>query len=52
VLEYGALVTGYRALLIVVAALYGLALVAGRSHLERTRDRTELVHVSAGADRA
>ena len=29
VLEYGALVVGYRALLIVVAALYGLALVAG-----------------------
>ena len=28
VLEYGALVVGYRALLIVVAALYGLALVA------------------------
>jgi hypothetical protein len=33
VLEYGALVVGYRALLIAVAALYGLALVAGRSHL-------------------
>jgi hypothetical protein len=32
-LEYGALVVGYRALLIVVAALYALALVAGRSHL-------------------
>jgi hypothetical protein len=32
-LEYGALVTGYRALLIVVAALYGLAFVAGRRHL-------------------
>ncbi len=39
VLEYGALVTGYRALLIVVAALYGLALLAGRSHLGRTRER-------------
>jgi hypothetical protein len=35
VLEYGALVTGYRALLIVVAALYALAFVTGRSHLAR-----------------
>jgi hypothetical protein len=33
VLEYGALVVGYRALLIGVAALYALALLAGRSHL-------------------
>jgi hypothetical protein len=33
VLEYGALVVGYRALLIVVAALYAMALVAGRPHL-------------------
>jgi hypothetical protein len=33
VLEYGALVVGYRALLIGVAVLYGLALVAGRRHL-------------------
>jgi hypothetical protein len=33
VLEYAALVTGYRALLILVAALYACALVAGRSHL-------------------
>ncbi len=33
VLEYGALVIGYRALLIVVAAVYGLAFVTGRSHL-------------------
>lgn len=37
VLEYGALVVGYRALLIGVAALYGLALVAGRSHLTAPR---------------
>jgi hypothetical protein len=35
VLEYGALVTGYRALLIVVAALYAVAFVTGRSHLTR-----------------
>jgi hypothetical protein len=33
VLEYGALVVGYRALLIVVAVLYALAFLAGRSHL-------------------
>jgi protein-L-isoaspartate O-methyltransferase len=33
VLEYSALVIGYRALLIVVAGLYGCALVAGRTHL-------------------
>jgi SAM-dependent methyltransferase len=37
VLEYGALVIGYRALLIVVAALYGLALLQGRSHLAGRR---------------
>jgi hypothetical protein len=37
VLEYGALVVGYRALLVVVAALYGFALVAGRSHLQGAR---------------
>lgn len=33
VLEYASLVTGYRALLIVVAALYGLAFVFGRRAL-------------------
>jgi len=38
-LEYGALVVGYRALLIAVAVLYALALVTGRSHLGR---RSEL----------
>jgi SAM-dependent methyltransferase len=32
-LEYGSLLTGYRALLVVVAALYGLAFVFGRRHL-------------------
>ena len=37
VLEYGALVTGYRALLIVVAVLYACALLAGRSHLTARR---------------
>ena len=39
VLEYGALLVGYRALLIVVALLYALAFVAGRAHLRaRTRE--------------
>jgi hypothetical protein len=39
VLEYGALVVGYRALLVAVAALYALALLSGRSHLAgRTMD--------------
>jgi hypothetical protein len=37
VLEYTALVTGYRALLLVVAALYGCALILGRSHLAAHR---------------
>jgi hypothetical protein len=47
VLEYGALVTGYRALLIVVAALYALALLAGRSHLARTPVRAPVVRAEA-----
>jgi hypothetical protein len=33
VLEYLAIVTGYRALLLVVALLYGLAFLTGRKHL-------------------
>jgi hypothetical protein len=33
VIEYVSLITGYRALLIVVAGLYGLAFVTGRRHL-------------------
>jgi hypothetical protein len=33
VLEYGALVIGYRALLVVVAVLYAAAFLTGRSHL-------------------
>jgi hypothetical protein len=32
-LEYVSLLVGYRALLIVAGALYGLAFLAGRSHL-------------------
>jgi hypothetical protein len=49
VLEYGALVTGYRALLIVVAALYALALLAGRSHLARPAARAPAVRAEARA---
>ena len=33
VLEYGSLLTGYRALLVLVALLYGAAFLAGRGHL-------------------
>ena len=33
VLEYAALVTGYQALIVVVAVLYGLAFLTGRVHL-------------------
>ncbi len=32
-LEYLALISGYRSLLIVVAVLYGLAFLTGRKHL-------------------
>ena len=32
-LEYLALISGYRSLLIVVAILYGLAFLIGRKHL-------------------
>jgi hypothetical protein len=42
VLEYGALVVGYRALLIAVAVLYALALLSGRSHLFGPRPAVEL----------
>jgi hypothetical protein len=40
VLEYGALIVGYRALLVAVAILYGLAFVFGRSHLRGGADRS------------
>ena len=33
VLEYVALVTGFRFLLVLVAVLYGLAFLTGRRHL-------------------
>jgi hypothetical protein len=35
ILEYAAIATGYRALLLLVGGLYGLAFVAGRGHLRR-----------------
>ena len=34
IIEYGALLVGYRALLIVAAVIYGLAFLTGRRHLE------------------
>jgi len=46
VLEYLALITGYQALIVVVAALYGLAFLTGRVHLR------ELVSVRAPAQAA
>ena len=39
VLEYTALVIGYRSLLILAAVLYGLAFAFGRKHLTGARDR-------------
>jgi SAM-dependent methyltransferase len=43
ILEYTALITGYRALLILVAVLYGLALLFGRRHLgSRSDDGTSV----------
>ncbi|MGZ6963597.1 MAG: spermidine synthase [Acidimicrobiia bacterium] len=51
ILEYTALITGYRALLILVALLYGLALLFGRRHLthEPTEDDEEGAELLAGA---
>jgi hypothetical protein len=37
-LEYSALIVGYRALLFLVAVLYGLAFLLGRQHLEPVRE--------------
>jgi hypothetical protein len=48
-LEYGALVTGYRALLIVVAVLYGLAFLSGRKHLSGTVESPARAPAPAGA---
>src|SRR6266704_2720601 len=38
VIEYLSLITGYRALLIVVAGLYGLAFLTGRRHVKAVRE--------------
>jgi hypothetical protein len=35
ILEYAAIATGYRALLVLVAGLYGVAFLTGRGHLRR-----------------
>jgi hypothetical protein len=40
-LEYAALITGYRNLLILVAVAYGLAFLTGRSHLSSQVVSTE-----------
>jgi hypothetical protein len=53
ILEYGAIVVGYRDLLIVVAALYALAFVAGRRHLGRARrDRARVITPQVSASDA
>ena len=51
ILEYGALVTGYRALLVPVAVLYGLALVLGRRHLRTGARRSAAPTGDEHADR-
>jgi SAM-dependent methyltransferase len=56
VLEYGAIVVGYRALLLVVAALYGAAYLVGRRHLTMARPSASEagvaeVAVTAGRER-
>jgi SAM-dependent methyltransferase len=52
-LEYGALVVGYRALLVAVAVLYGLAFLVGRRHLLPERAASpappQPVYATAGA---
>ncbi len=49
VLEYSALIVGYRTLLIVVGILYGLAFIAGRGHLTVLRpSEAEVVIGRAG----
>ncbi len=50
ILEYMALITGYRALLILVALLYGLALLFGRRHLTaEPADEGSVLEASAAA---
>jgi hypothetical protein len=48
VLEYVALVTGYRALLLLVGGLYGLAFLTGRRHL-RAPDAQPVTATAASA---
>jgi len=49
VIEYVSLITGYRALLIVVAGLYGVAFLSGRRHLQRAAEVPQArVPVAAG----
>jgi hypothetical protein len=52
VLEYASLVTGYRALLIVVAVLYGLAFLTGRRHLAGTAPEALAAQPTAGSEPA
>jgi hypothetical protein len=52
VLEYLALLTGYRALLVVVAGLYGLAFLAGRRHLRRADATPPPAELVPGAEAA
>ena len=49
VLEYGAIVVGYRSLLILVAALYGLAFLTGRHHLGERRSELRPADAALGA---
>jgi hypothetical protein len=49
VIEYVSLITGYRALLIIVAGLYGVAFLSGRRHLKRAAEVPQArVPVAAG----
>ena len=49
VLEYGALVIGYRALLVVVAILYAAAFFTGRSHLAAQPPSSVIASAGAGS---
>ncbi|MFL5799857.1 MAG: spermidine synthase [Actinomycetota bacterium] len=53
VLEYLSLIVGYRSLLLLVAALYGLAFLTGRGHLTRSEDgpvrRPEVLAAGSGS---
>ena len=51
IIEYMSLITGYRMLLVVVAALYGLAFLTGRRHLTVTTPET-VAAATVHADRS